>query len=91
MIEELLSGFIPLGNRALNTQKINKNIEKLSSHDWFKELYNNETYRKVFLFNRVIRRYLESDRKVDKLVHNLKKREQFLKLLHEQMTAAKPN
>lgn len=85
MLEDLLSGVIPQGIKVLNTKKINKNINKLLNNRWFKELYENENYRHLFFSNRKVRSFLESERRVNKIIINSSKREKFISLLKAQL------
>ena len=80
-LQDLLTALIPQRGTGLDTKKIDNNINKLLTSEWFKELYNNEKYRRLFITNRKIRSYLESKRRVKKLFNNSAKQEELKKLL----------
>ncbi|KOS68810.1 hypothetical protein AEA09_09840 [Lysinibacillus contaminans] len=85
MLEEILSAFIPMGDKALDTKKIDKNIKILQSEKWFQELYSQEQYRRLFIMNRKIRTYLESNKRTQTLIREVEKQKKFIILLHEQI------
>ena len=85
LLSELLSGLVPQGNNALDTKKIDKNINYLLRENWFKELYENEKYRHLLYTNRKVRGYLESKRRVDKLLVDDKKRKKLRDLMESQL------
>ena len=71
------------GDKGLNTQNIEKNIEKLKGYSWFNELYENEEHQRSFFVSLKIRKYLESSLRVSKLIRSEKEREKFVVLLEE--------
>jgi hypothetical protein len=42
------------GDQSLDTKKIDRNIETLKKHRWFKELFDDERYHRLFFVNRLI-------------------------------------
>ena len=70
-------------SKGLNTQNIEKNIEKLKGYSWFNELYENEEHHRSFFVSLKIRKYLESSLRVSKLIRNVKERLKFILLLEE--------
>lgn len=70
-------------SKGLNTQNIEKNIEKLKGYSWFNELYENEEHHRSFFVSLKIRKYLESSLRVSKLIRNEKERLKFILLLEE--------
>ena len=85
MLEELLSALIPQGKKVLDTKKIDKNIKTLLEYKWFEDLYGDENYRHLFFSNRKIRSYLESDKRVTKLIASSINQEKFIGLLNDQI------
>lgn len=87
MIDFILSilGAVYSGNTSLDTRKIDKHIEKLKEHDWFLTIYENEKYRRLFSVNRKVRGYLQSKRRVNRLIHYPIAQERFIKLLEKQV------
>ena len=53
LLSELVSGVG--SSNALNTKKIDRNIEKLLESDGFNKIYTNERYRNLFFANKRIR------------------------------------
>ncbi|MGE7186371.1 hypothetical protein ACQKKK_21090 [Peribacillus sp. NPDC006672] len=53
----LSAGF---GDNSLDTRKIDRNIEMLKNHTWFKDIYEDEKYHRLFFVNRNVRQYLQS-------------------------------
>ncbi|WP_342603847.1 hypothetical protein [Peribacillus sp. FSL E2-0159] len=41
----LSAGF---GDNSLDTRKIDRNIEMLKNHTWFKDIYEDEKYHRLF-------------------------------------------
>ena len=69
--------------KRVNTQNIEKNIEKLKGYPWFNELYENEEHHRSFFVSFKIRKYLESSLRVSKLIRSEKEREKFILMLEE--------
>ncbi|MGG4268440.1 hypothetical protein [Peribacillus simplex] len=50
MLDFLLGIFFAgFGDISLNTRKIDRNIEMLKNHAWFKDIYEDEKYHRLFL------------------------------------------
>ncbi|XKE94532.1 nitrite reductase [Metaplanococcus flavidus] len=81
-----LSSFVSpfTGSTGLNTQKIDKNVEKLKQSSWFINLYEDERYRRSFFANKKIRSYLQSSLRVNHLIKNEKAQKSFISLLEKQ-------
>ena len=43
-LSDLLSGMVGVSTGALDTKKIDNNIELLKQQEWFKEIYKDEKY-----------------------------------------------
>ena len=59
---ELIAGLFGYSD-TLNTKKIDQNIEQLNQHDWFKNIYEDERYHRLFFVNKHVRRFLQSTKK----------------------------
>ena len=70
-------------NSRLNTNKIDKNIEKLRELKWFNDLYVDERHHKSFFVNLKVRKYLQSNIQVFRLKNNQKEQQKFNQLLEE--------
>lgn len=79
----LLSSVNLSGSSELNTQKIDKNIEKLKDYSWFNDLYENEKHHRSFFVSLKIRKYLESSWRVSKLIRSEKAQVKFIVMLEE--------
>ena len=79
----LLSSVNLSGSRELNTQKIDKNIEKLKMYSWFNDLYENEKHHRSFFVSLKIRKYLEGSWSVSKLIRSEKAQVKFIVMLEE--------
>lgn len=73
------------GNTALNTKKIDSNIEKLKKLSWFKKLYVDVKYRPLFFANRKVRGYLQSSIRVNRIMKNEYAQKRFIGLLEKQV------
>ncbi|PLS08623.1 hypothetical protein CVD27_02755 [Neobacillus cucumis] len=82
---DLLGPFFAGSSTVLNTKKIDKNIEILKHQDWFKRIYEDEKYHKLFFTNKYVRAYLQSNFRVKKIVRNEKNQKKFLNLLDIQL------
>ncbi|MEK5331923.1 hypothetical protein [Lysinibacillus sp. FSL W8-0992] len=85
MIEDLLAAFIPNVSIALDTRKIDRNIELLKNEFWFEDIYNEEKYRKLFFVNREVRRYLQNTRRVKRMIKKEKIQNAFITFLNKQL------
>jgi hypothetical protein len=70
---------------GLDTRRIDAHIEELKEYDWFNRLYHDEKYRKRFFTNVHVRKYLQSRRRVNKIMDNPAAREKFVMLLEKQV------
>ena len=64
---EALIGSISLST-GLHTKKIDANILYLQQYEWFRMIYEDEKYRKLFITNYKVRSYLQSKLRVRLLV-----------------------
>lgn len=71
------------GGKGLNTEKIEKNIEKLKGYSWFNEVYKIEKHQRSFYVSFKIRKYLQSTMRVNKLIRSEKERVKFILMLEE--------
>ncbi|OLS34468.1 hypothetical protein [Bacillus sp. MRMR6] len=78
---DFLGAFTYGSNTSLDTRKIDKNIELLKQQDWFKRIYEDEKYHRLFFTNRTIRVYLQSTYRVKRIVRNELAQEKLLNLL----------
>ncbi|WP_409368480.1 hypothetical protein [Lysinibacillus sp. 38-6] len=85
MLEDFLAGLIPNGSIALDTRKIDRNIELLNQDSWFRDIYDEEKYRKLFFVNRNVRAYLQNTHRVKKIIEKEKDRNKFITFLNEQL------
>ncbi|WNB91020.1 hypothetical protein [Bacillus sp. NEB1478] len=69
---------------GLDTRRIDAHIDELKTYDWFNRLYHDEKYRKFFFTNVHVRKYLQSKRRVNKIIDNTKAREKFIIFLEKQ-------
>lgn len=74
---------ISSSNSSLNTNKIDKNIEKLRELKWFNDLYVDERHHKSFFMNAKVRKYLQSNILVSRLKNNRKEQQKFIQLLED--------
>ena len=72
-------------NGTLNTRKIDQNIERLNQHDWFKKIYKDERYHRLFFVNKHIRRYLRSTIRVKKIIRSKEAQRKLLHFLDKQI------
>ncbi|WP_342041936.1 hypothetical protein [Bacillus sp. OTU2372] len=84
LLEEFIEAiFVSDGN--LDTRKIDKNIDILRTQGWFKVIYEDEKYHRLFFTNKHIRRYLQSNNRTKKIIRSNKAREKFLMILDKQL------
>ncbi|MFF3102279.1 hypothetical protein [Viridibacillus arvi] len=57
-------------SETLNTKKIDQNIDQLKQYDWFKNIYEDERYHRLFFVSKKVRRYLESTIRVRKIIRS---------------------
>ncbi|WP_409291225.1 hypothetical protein [Peribacillus sp. SCS-37] len=84
---ELIAGlFGSVGySDTLNTKRIDQNIERLNQHDWFKDIYEDEKYHRLFFVNRNVRQYLQSTMRVKRIIKREKSQREFLIFLNKQV------
>lgn len=87
MISALIEGLIGSISLStgLHTKKIDANIRYLQQYEWFRIIYEDEKYRKLFITNYKVRSHLQSKLRVRLLVKNKNVQRRFLKLVEEQM------
>ncbi|MBT2668843.1 hypothetical protein J7J00_25935 [Bacillus sp. ISL-4] len=78
----LSAGF---GDNSLDTRRIDRNIEMLKNHTWFKDIYEDENYHRLFFVNRNVRRYLQSTMRVKRIIKRAKSQRVFLVYLDKQL------
>ncbi|CEG25582.1 hypothetical protein [Bacillus sp. B-jedd] len=74
---------------GLNTKKIDAHIELLEKEEWFRKLYNDEKYRRLFFANKNVRGYLQNKYRVNRLIENRQAQEKFINLLEKQLARRK--
>ena len=87
LLFELIAGlFGSVGySDALNTKKIDQNIERLNQYDWFKKIYEDVRYHRLFFVNKHVRRYLHSTIRVRKIIRSIEAQRKLLFLLDKQI------
>ena len=87
LLFELIAGlFGSVGySDALNTKKIDQNIERLNQYDWFKKIYEDERYHRLFFVNKHVRRFLQSTIRVRKMIRSKEAQRKLLFLLDKQI------
>lgn len=85
MLEEFLASLIPNGSTSLDTKKIDRNIEMLKNYSWFKDIYDDERYHRLFFVNWKVRMYLQNTYRVKKIIKNEDFKMKFIKFLNEQL------
>ncbi|WP_066303900.1 hypothetical protein [Bacillus sp. FJAT-29814] len=81
---ELIAGLFGYSD-ILNTKKIDQNIEQLNQHNWFKNIYEDERYHRLFFVNKHVRRYLQSTIRVRKIIRSKEAQRKLLYLLDKQI------
>ncbi|MGM0922633.1 MAG: hypothetical protein ACQEWW_15680 [Bacillota bacterium] len=86
-IFELIAGlFGSIGySDTLNTKKIDQNIERLNQHDWFKKIYEDEKYHRLFFVNKRLRSYLQSTISVRKIIRSKEEQRKLLLIIEKQI------
>lgn len=69
---------------GLNTKKIDANIERLLKQSWFEEIYLGEHFRHLFFANKNVRKKLNSNLYVNRLIHNKRFQHSFLLILEKE-------
>ena len=67
LLEEFLESIF-VSDGSLDTRKIDKNIDIMRTQGWFKVLYEDEKYHRLFFTNRHIRHYLQSNHRTKKII-----------------------
>ncbi|WP_026695681.1 hypothetical protein [Peribacillus kribbensis] len=80
-----LSSLVGVSTGALDTRKIDKNIELLKQQDWFRQIYDDNRYYKLFITNRNIRAYLQNTNRVNKIIRDERAQQKLLILLDTQL------
>ncbi|KPN96320.1 hypothetical protein [Lysinibacillus sp. ZYM-1] len=73
------------GRTTLHTSKIDHNIERLRQYDWFEQIYRHDRYRRLFFANRHVRKYLQSDWRVHRIIKKKQARAKFIDFLTKQL------
>ncbi|RFU66213.1 hypothetical protein [Bacillus sp. V59.32b] len=71
-------------SETLDTNKIDKHIQKLNQYDWFKAIYEDEKYNRLFFVNKHVRKYLQSRFRVNNMIKSQKAQRKFLTFLTKQ-------
>ena len=82
---DFLSGMVGVSTGALNTRKIDKNIEQLKQQEWFKKIYEDEKYHRLFFTNRHVRAYLQSSTRVKKIIRSNEAQRKLMSILDKQL------
>lgn len=69
----------------MDTKKIDKNIELLKQQGWFKKIYDDEKYHRLFITNRHVRAYLQSSTRIKKIMRSEEAQRKLLLLLDKQL------
>lgn len=69
-LSDFLSSMLGVSIGTLDTRKIDKNIELLKQQSWFKRIYEDEKYRRLFITNRRVRSYFQSTYRVKKIIRS---------------------
>ena len=83
---ELIVGLVSHAgsNNPLDTKKIDRHIDQLYGYKWFRKVYEDEKYRRLFFANKRIRSYLESNRRVKKMIKRKESQKKLLFLLDKE-------
>lgn len=85
MLEEFLAALIPNGSNSLNTRKIDRNIEMLKKYSWFKNIYDDERYHRLFFVNRKVRKCLQNTYRVKRIIKKEDVQKKFIMFLNEHL------
>lgn len=87
MVFELIAGlFGSVGySDTLNTRKIDRNIEQLNEYDWFKKVYEDKKYHRLFFVNKRIRYYLQSTVRVRRIIRRKEAQKKLLLFLDKEI------
>lgn len=81
LLEVLFDGY----STGLDTRKIDNNIEQLKQQAWFKKIYEDDKYHRLFFTNKHVRRYLQSNFRVKRIIRSHKAQRKLLLLLDKQL------
>jgi hypothetical protein len=82
-IEEVL---IRIGyGDGLNTKRIDTNIELLKQQVWFKKIFDDKRYHKLFFVNKDVRGYLQSKIRVKRIISSEEAQRKFLFFLDKKI------
>lgn len=70
---------------TLDTKKIDKHIQKLIQYDWFKAIYEDEKYHRLFFVNKHVRKYLQSRIRVNNMIRSKEAQRKFFIFLTKQL------
>jgi len=87
MVVELIGGlFSGVGySDTLNTRKIDRNIERLNECDWFKKVYEDKKYHRLFFVNKRVRHYLQSTVRVRRIIRSKKAQKKLVLFLDKEI------
>ncbi|WP_066394176.1 hypothetical protein [Neobacillus mesonae] len=71
-------------DHSLDTRKIDQHIKELNNYPWFKVIYDDEKYHKLFFVNREVRKYLQSKFRVKRIIKSKQAQMKFIKFLQLQ-------
>lgn len=71
------------GTIGTNTRKVDRHITRLSQHEWFKILLEDERYTRSFMVNRKVRKHLESSLRIYLLEKSEREQKKFKRLLEK--------
>ncbi|ANU23369.1 hypothetical protein [Planococcus donghaensis] len=76
---------------TLNTRKIDRNIERLNECDWFKKVYEDKKYHRLFFVNKRVRHYLQSTVRIRRIIRSDKAQKKLLLLLDKEIKSVLPS
>lgn len=85
LLVNFLSSLTGGGTGSLNTKKIDQNIEQLKQNGWFKKIYEDEKYHRLFFTNRHVRAFLESAIRVKRMNRSEAAQKRFVRFLDKQL------
>ena len=85
LFEFIESLFLCIGyGEGMNTKKIDSNIELLKHQVWFKKIYEDERYHRLFFVNRHVRGYLQSTIRVKRIIRSKEAQRKLIVYLDKQ-------
>ncbi|CAH0343981.1 hypothetical protein BCI9360_00209 [Bacillus sp. CECT 9360] len=85
---DFIFGFFTGGfglSNTLNTEKIDNHIQQLNQYDWFKVIYEDEKYHRLFFVNKHVRKYLQSRIRVNNMIRSKEAQRKFFIFLTKQL------